>query len=66
MYWLNDGDRVADTRRLDLRLARAFGRPGANNEIAIVAQSVNGRYPEFYERKYRHEPRLHLSLSLGW
>ena len=33
---------------------------------AIVAQSVNGRYPEFYERKYRHEPRVYLSLSLGW
>ena len=66
MYWLNDGDRVPDTRRLDLRLARSFGHPGSNNEFAIVAQSVNGRYPEFYERKYRHEPRVYLSLSLGW
>ena len=47
MYWLNPGDPEPLLNRVDLRLARRFGAPGADNEVAIVAQSVNGRYPEF-------------------
>ena len=66
MYWLNQGDRVPVTNRVDLRLARSFGAPSADNEVAIVAQSVNGRYPEFYARKFRHEPQLFATLRLSW
>jgi len=66
MYWLNQGDSVPVTNRFDLRLARSFGPPSADNEVAIVAQSVNGRYPEFYERKYRHEPQLFATVRLSW
>ena len=66
MYWLNQGDRVPVTRRVDVRLARGFGPARSDNEFAIVAQSVDGRYPEFYERQYRHEPRVFASLRLAW
>ena len=66
MYWLNQGDRVPVVNRFDLRLARSFGAPSADNEVAIVAQSVNGRYPEFYARKFRHEPQLFATLRLAW
>ena len=66
MYWLNQGDRVPVTNRFDLRLARSFGAPSADNEVAIVAQSVNGRYPEFYARKFRHEPQLFATLRVSW
>ena len=66
MYWLNQGDRVPATNRFDLRLARRFGPPSADNEVAIVAQSINGRYPEFYARKFRHEPQLFATLRLSW
>lgn len=66
MYWLNQGDRVPVVNRFDLRLARSFGPPSADNEVAIVAQGVNGRYPEFYARKFRHEPQLFATLRLAW
>lgn len=66
MYWLNQGDSVPVVNRFDLRLARSFGPASEDNEVAIVAQSVNGRYPEFYARKYRHEPQLFATLRLSW
>lgn len=66
MYWLNDGDHVPVVNRFDLRLARSFGPPGADSEFAVVAQSVRGRYPEFYARKFRHEPQLFATLRLSW
>ena len=66
MNWLNDGDRVPADGRLDLKLARTFGPAGSDNELAIVAQSVNGRYADFHEGRYRHEPALFASLRLGW
>lgn len=66
MYWLNPGDPEPILNRFDLRLARSFGPVGSDNAFAIVAQSVNGRYPEFYKRKYRHEPQLFASLRLSW
>lgn len=66
MYWLNQGDSVPVVNRFDLRLARSFGPASEDNEVAIVAQSVNGRYPEFYARKFRHEPQLFATLRLSW
>ena len=38
MYWLYPGDPEPLLNRVDLRLARSFGPPSANNEVAIVAQ----------------------------
>ena len=66
MYWLNEGDRVPDTRRIDVKLARGFGPARSENEFAIVAQSVDGRYPEFYQRQFLYEPQLFASLRLAW
>jgi iron complex outermembrane receptor protein len=34
--------------------------------VAIVAQSLGGRYVDFSEGRYRHEPRLFASLNLSW
>ena len=66
MNWLNDGDRVPEQDRFDLKLSRRFGAPGSGNEVAIVAQSLGGRYVDFHEGRYRHEPRLFASLNLSW
>ncbi|MBS0512649.1 MAG: TonB-dependent receptor [Proteobacteria bacterium] len=66
MYWLNDGDRVPSRDRVDLKLARSFGPARSDNEFAITAQSVGGRYPEFHEGRYRAEPQLFASLRVSW
>lgn len=66
MKWLSDGDTVPEKGRFDLKLARSFGAPGSGSEVAIVAQSLGGRYVDFHEGRYRHEPRLFASLNLSW
>lgn len=66
MKWLSDGDTVPEKGRFDLKLARSFGAPGSGDEVAIVAQSLGGRYVDFSEGRYRHEPRLFASLNLSW
>ncbi|MBN8442469.1 MAG: TonB-dependent receptor [Thauera sp.] len=66
MYWLNGGDRVPGRDRVDLKLARRFGPERSDNEFAITAQSVGGRYAEFHEGKFRAEPQLFASLRLSW
>ena len=66
MYWLNGGDRVPPRNRVDLKLARSFGPERSDNEFAITAQSVGGRYAEFHEGKFRAEPQLFASLRLSW
>lgn len=66
MYWLNGGDRVGPRDRFDFKLARSFGALGSDNEIALTVQSAAGRYPEYHEGKYRHEPRAFVTLALNW
>jgi iron complex outermembrane receptor protein len=66
MYWLNGGDDVPVRDRVDLKVARNFGPPRSDNEFAITAQSVGGRYPEFHEGKYRAEPQLFVSVRMSW
>ncbi len=66
MSWLNDGDRVPEQDRVDLKLSRRFGEAGAGNEVALVVQSAGGRYADFHAGRYRHEPRLFASLRLAW
>lgn len=66
MMWLNQGDVVPPRDRVDLRIAHSFGPTRSDNEFAITAQSVGGRYPEFHEGKYRAEPQLFASLRLSW
>lgn len=66
MYWLNGGDRVPPRDRFDIKIARGFGDPGSGNEFALTVQSLGGRYPEFHEGKYRHEPQAFASLRMTW
>lgn len=66
VHWLNDGGYVGKRDRFDLKLARAFGAPGSDNEIALTVHSVGGRYREFDGEKFRHEPRLFASLRATW
>lgn len=66
MKWLSDGDTVPENARVDLKLVREFGRPGSGNEVAIVAQSLGGRYVDFHEARFRHEPQVFGSLRLAW
>ncbi|KAA3654421.1 MAG: TonB-dependent receptor [Proteobacteria bacterium] len=66
MYWLNQGDRVPNRDRIDLRLAKRFGPPGAENEFALVMQNLGEIASEFHEGRYRHEPLIFASLRLVW
>jgi iron complex outermembrane receptor protein len=66
MTWLNDGGAVGKRDRFDLKLARAFGPPGSDNEVALTLQSIGGRYPDFHANKFRHEPRIFASLRATW
>jgi iron complex outermembrane receptor protein len=63
MNWLNDGDRVPERGRVDLKLSHRFG---SADEVALVVQSAGGRYADFHAGRYRHEPRLFASLRLSW
>lgn len=65
-YWMNGGDIVPRTDRFDLRVARRFGPPGSDNEISLTALSLKGRYADFHEDKFRHEPDLYLGVRIGW
>lgn len=64
--WLNDGGVMGKRDRFDLKIARAFGPRGSDNEFALTWQSVGGRYPDFDGEKFRHEPRLFASVRASW
>jgi iron complex outermembrane receptor protein len=65
MKWLSDGDDQPAYDRLDLRLAKSFGKPGSQDEIAVTAQAVTGRHAEF---RYSSWPRRQafVTLKLGF
>ena len=65
-YWMNGGDIVPRSDRFDLRIARRFGPPGSDNEVSLTALSLKGRYADFHEGKFRHEPDLFLGVRVGW
>lgn len=66
MYWLNEGDVVPSSGRTDLRLAKRFGPPGRESEIAFTYQSVEGDYTDFHQGKYRHQNLAFGTLKLAW
>ena len=47
-------------------IARRFGPPGSDNEVSLTALSLKGRYADFHEDKFRHEPDLYLGVRIGW
>lgn len=66
VHWLNDGSLVGKQDRFDLKISRAFGPVGSDNEIALTVHSVGGRYTDFYGGRFRHEPRLFASVRTSW
>ncbi|WP_454439324.1 TonB-dependent receptor plug domain-containing protein [Thauera mechernichensis] len=64
--WMNGGNDIPRLDRFDLKLAKRFGAPGSENEFSITALSVKGKYPDFHNGKYRHQPFLFATLRLGW
>ncbi|MDD4880100.1 MAG: TonB-dependent receptor [Gallionellaceae bacterium] len=68
MIWLGDGDRQAAYERVDVKLAKRFGRPGSEDEIALTVQNANGRRLEFLsgtDANYT-ERQAFVTLRLGW
>lgn len=66
MNWMNDGGELPSRDRYDVKLAKAFGPRGTENEFALTLQSAGGRYPEFDENQFRAQPQVFASLRLSW
>jgi iron complex outermembrane receptor protein len=47
MTWNQQADALPSRRRLDMRLARPFQIGSTHAEVALVAQALNGSYPEY-------------------
>ena len=65
MKWLNDGDYQPPYRRVDLRLAKEFGKRGAGNEISLTLQNLGGPYSEFTAGDFVADRRSFITLRLG-
>lgn len=65
-YWLNDGDVIPTRGRTDLTLRKRFGPVGGEHELAFTVQSVEGKYVDFHEGKYRHQAFAFATLKLAW
>jgi hypothetical protein len=66
MMWLNDGDKQPAYHRVDLRLAKQFGKRGGGNEVALTFQNMQGSHPEFRTDDYVVERRSFATLRLAW
>ncbi len=65
MKWLGDGDQQPAYERVDARLAKRFGKPGGNNEVALTVQNLNGDHIEFRDQSTTRRRAL-VSLRLEW
>lgn len=65
-FWLNDGDVVPSAGRTDLKLSKRFGPVGGEHELAFTVQSLEGRYVDLHEGKYRHQAFAFATLKLAW
>lgn len=68
MAWLGDGNNQPAYERVDVRLAKRFGKPAAENEIALTVQNANGRHLEFLsgtDANYT-ERQAFVTLRLSW
>ena len=68
MAWLGDGSSQPAYERVDVKLAKRFGRPGSEDEIALTVQNLNGRHLEFQSgaRANYSERQAFVTLRLGW
>lgn len=63
MTWGGDSDALPSRRRIDMRLAWPFRIGSTKAEAAVVAQAVNGGYPEYFASKaFTVERRAYASL----
>lgn len=68
MYWLGDGDRQPAYDKVDVRLAKRFGKPGSGDEIALTVWNLDGEHFEFrsgHSGSYS-ERQAFVTLRLGW
>lgn len=66
MMWLNDGDKQPAYHRVDLRIAKRFGKRESGNEIALTFQNMQGNHSEFRSDDYVVERRSFATLRLAW
>jgi iron complex outermembrane receptor protein len=64
MMWPTDGDHQPAYERVDLKLAKRFGKKGAEDEIALTWQNLNGSHQEF--DYYTAERQAFVTLRLSW
>ena len=65
MKWMGDGDPQAAYTRVDLRLGKALGKPGGEDEIALTVQNLDGGHQEFRD-VFTVERTAFVTLRLGW
>jgi outer membrane receptor protein involved in Fe transport len=66
MMWMGDGDKQADYTRVDLRLAKRFGKSGGEDEVAVTVRNLNGNHQEFRDNEYTVERQALATLRLTW
>jgi len=66
MKWLNDGDWQPAYSKVDLRLAKRFGKRDSGDELAVTFQNLNGKYSEFHEGLFTAERRAFATLRVSW
>ncbi len=65
MTWLGEGNKMPSFRRLDLRIARRFGPPEHEAQIALVVQNMMDKYTDFRDENRRGKTGfLQLDLPL--
>jgi iron complex outermembrane receptor protein len=65
MKWLNDGDLQPAYDRVDLRLAKRFGKSDRDDEIAVTLQALNGSHSEFRPESSPVRQAF-VTLRMGW
>lgn len=68
MGWLGEGRDQPAYERVDAKLAKRFGKPGKDNEIALTVQNLNGKHLEFLDGTNANytERQGFITLRLGW
>ncbi len=63
MTWMGNGDDIPAHNRWDMRISQTFRISGAEGEIALIVQDINGHYPEFNEQN-ETERRAYMQFGL--
>lgn len=69
MKWLGDGDMQPSYKWVNFKLAKGFGDPTKQNEVAITAQGITGNHAEFVQKgemTFRPVRQAFVTLRLGF